>query len=531
MTETAKDAARRLSAPMLNKGFKPEALHHYHDEAGTVLYSRIRVKHPETGEKWIRPMHLNGNGYQLGEPKFNGPKPLYNLHRLAKYPEARVFVVEGEKAADALARFIPAIVATTSGGAESAERADWAPLKGRNCTIWRDRDEAGIKYAEDVARILRAQGSRPGVVSVEAIGVPEKGDAADWMAAHPKASPDELLALPLVETPAPEVSEAQPEVPRATEGAPASPRGILDGPRIIALEIGDLLAREFPAKEPFLAPWLRRQDLAMVYAKRGVGKTHFCLALAYAVASGGSFLAWKAPIPRRVLYIDGEMPGATMKERLAALAQSQEAEPPEGFFRIVTPDAQELPLPDLATREGQEELAPIIGDAELIVLDNLSSLMRAGVENEGEAWVPMATWALARRREGRAVLFVHHGGKNGQQRGSSRREDLLDVSMQLKHPGDYTPDQGARFEVTFEKARGLFGEAVQPIEAALDQGQEGRVWTWKPAEGATIERVAKLEALGMSAAEIAAELGLHRSSVYRAMGKKNQPRGGDYGKA
>ena len=294
---------------------------------------------------------------------------------------------------------------------------------------------------------------------------------------------------------------------------------VADGPRIVALEIGELLTRDFPPKEAFLSPWLRRQDLAMVYAKRGVGKTHFCLALAYAVASGGSFLGWKAPVPRRVLYIDGEMPGVTMKERLAVLAQSQEAEPPEGFFRIVTPDAQDYPLPDLATKDGQLELGTAIGDAELIVLDNLSALMRAGVENEGEAWVPMASWALARRREGRAVLFVHHAGKGGQQRGSSRREDLLDISIQLKHPSDYTPEQGARFEIIFDKARGLFGDDVQSIEAGLTQGPGDAIWTWRKADGAAADRIMELKNLKMSASEIATELGVHRSTVYRAIVK------------
>lgn len=292
-----------------------------------------------------------------------------------------------------------------------------------------------------------------------------------------------------------------------------------DAPRIVALEVADLLARDFKPKETFLAPWLRRQDLAMVFARRGIGKTHFSLGVAWAVASGGSFLEWKADKPRKVLYIDGEMPGVTMKERLAALAEAHDAEPPEGYFRIITPDVQALPLPDLATREGQAELAPLIGDAELIVLDNLSSLMRAGAENEGEAWIPMASWALARRREGRAVLFVHHAGKGGQQRGSSRREDLLDVSIQLKHPSDYQPEQGARFEVLFDKARGLFGDDVKPIEASLSHDQNGRqVWTCRKADGAKTDRVAELKALGMSAAEIAAELGMHRSTVYRALG-------------
>jgi AAA domain-containing protein/Homeodomain-like domain-containing protein len=289
------------------------------------------------------------------------------------------------------------------------------------------------------------------------------------------------------------------------------------GPGFVALEIGELLAREFPAKESLLSPWLRLQDLVMVYAKRGVGKTHFCLSLAYTVASGGEFLKWRASKPRRVLYIDGEMPGAAIKERLAAIVAANEAMPPEGNFRIVTPDAQPIPLPDLATADGQAALHPLIADAELIVLDNLSTLMRAGVENEGESWVPMATWALARRREGRAVVFVHHAGKGGQQRGSSRREDLLDAVICLKHPSDYMAEQGARFEVVFEKARGLLGKEVETIEAALQDANGKAVWTWRAPSGVTGSRVADLKALGMKPAEIAGELGVHRSTVYRAL--------------
>lgn len=255
----------------------------------------------------------------------------------------------------------------------------------------------------------------------------------------------------------------------------------------------------------------------MFYAKRGVGKTYFSLSLAYAVASGGKFLKWQAPMARRVLYVDGEMPGVAIKERLAAIVGASEAEPPEGYFRIVTPDVQPMPLPDLAMAEGQSALEPLIGDAELIVLDNLSTLMRYGVENEGESWIPMATWALARRREGRAVVFVHHAGKGGQQRGSSRREDLLDTVICLRHPSDYSPEQGARFEVVFEKSRGLCGADVETIEAALQQGADGKTcWTWT-ATGATVDRVAELQGIGMKPAEIAGELGVHRSTVYRAL--------------
>jgi hypothetical protein len=290
--------------------------------------------------------------------------------------------------------------------------------------------------------------------------------------------------------------------------------------------------------EALLAPWLRKQHLCMVYAKRGVGKTHFALGVAYAVAGGGSFLNWQAEKPHRVLYIDGEMPGAAMKERLAALVASAEEskEPPEGYFRIITPDVQEGSLPDLGTAEGQADYAPLLGDAELIVIDNLSALLRAGAENEGESWLPMAEWALARRREGRAVLFIHHSGKTGTQRGSSRREDLLDVSINLRHPADYSPENGAQFLVKFEKSRGLYGKDVREIEATLAQDANGtQAWSWREAEGATQDRVIELAKLDMNVTEIAAELGVNKSTVSRALKKAREhglsPRKSGNGKA
>ena len=42
-------------------------------------------------------------------------------------------------------------LATTSGAADSAPKADWRPLAGRDVTIWPDNDEAGQRYADAVA--------------------------------------------------------------------------------------------------------------------------------------------------------------------------------------------------------------------------------------------------------------------------------------------------------------------------------------------------------------------------------------------
>lgn len=290
-------------------------------------------------------------------------------------------------------------------------------------------------------------------------------------------------------------------------------------PRLVALEIGELLAYSFPTQEPLLGPWLRKQTLAMVHAWRGIGKTHFALGVAYAVASGGAFLKWKAEQPRKVLYIDGEMPGAGVKERISAIVASTDGrqKPPPDHFRIITPDAQPGALPDLSTLEGQAAYTDAIRDAELVVVDNLSALSRTGPENEGESWLPIAGWALAQRREGRAVLFVHHEGKNGQQRGSSRREDLLDVVISLSRPSDYSEQEGARFVLKFKKGRGLTGNDVEEIEASLANDSTGaQQWTWKQSDAANDSRMLELLQLGMSNTDVAQEVGCNRSTVFRA---------------
>ena len=49
--------------------------------------------------------------------------------------------------------------------------------------------------------------------------------------------------------------------------------------------------------------------------------------------------------------------------------------------------------------------------------------------------------------------MLHHMNKTGGQRGTSGREDNLDISILLEKPSDYVPEDGARFVVNFTKAR------------------------------------------------------------------------------
>lgn len=300
-----------------------------------------------------------------------------------------------------------------------------------------------------------------------------------------------------------------------------------DIPDLKAVDIHDFLSMELPAMEPLLSPWLGKQSLNMVYAWRGVGKTHFALNLAWAVATGGEFLGWKAPEPAGVLYLDGEMPGAAMQDRLAAIVAGSQAEYAAGRFRLLNPDLQSDFMPDLATREGQAAIAGLIDDStKLIVVDNLSALVRrGGRENDAESWLDVAEWAMFQRAKGRSVLFLHHSGKDGRQRGTSKREDILDTVIRLSRPSDYENSQGARFVVEFEKDRHQTSD--KPFEALLQGDAHGMpLWTMKELESSRMGQFIELAELGLNVTDIAAEVGVNKSTVSR--GLKQAERAGLY---
>ena len=182
---------------------------------------------------------------------------------------------------------------------------------------------------------------------------------------------------------------------------------------------------------------------------------------------------------------------------------------------MITPDLQEGPIPDLSTPEGRAILKDLIGDSELIIIDNISSLFRSGVENEAESWQPVQDWALELRRNGKTILFVHHAGKGGQQRGTSKKEDILDTVIVLKQPQGYRSDQGACFEVNFEKTRHFAGEDAAPFKVQLKEQPDG-LWLWEisgPAVDSEVVAVAEEINEGLTIEQIMDKTGLTKSQV------------------
>ncbi|MDT8383926.1 MAG: AAA family ATPase [Gammaproteobacteria bacterium] len=285
------------------------------------------------------------------------------------------------------------------------------------------------------------------------------------------------------------------------------------------ITIEDFLRKELPPREHLLAPWLPRQGLAMIHAYRGIGKTHVALAVGLAVASGGCALGWKAPSPAGVLLLDGEMPGPALQERLAAIVASSDSEV-SAPFKIMTPDLQpkDRAAFNLAEVADQEALETCLKGIDLIIVDNLATIARSGKSNDAESWLPIQEWALRQRASGRSVLFIHHSGKSGAQRGTSAKEDVLDTVIGLRRPSDYEQSQGARFEIHFEKTRGFSGKDADPLEVALvSDSQDSMTWTVKPLEDALFDRVIELHKEGLSQKEIAEEVQRDKSRISRML--------------
>lgn len=146
----------------------------YRDEQGRLLYEALRME-----PKDFRARRPNGHGgwdWSLGDVR----RVLYRLPELLKSAPRAVWVVEGEKDADALAAL--GLVATTNAGGAGKWRPEYsAALKGRRVFVLPDNDDPGRKHAQIVVEALAQVAA-----SVRVIALPDlaaKGDVSDWLAA------------------------------------------------------------------------------------------------------------------------------------------------------------------------------------------------------------------------------------------------------------------------------------------------------------------------------------------------------------
>jgi putative DNA primase/helicase len=206
-----------------------------------------------------------------------------------------------------------------------------------------------------------------------------------------------------------------------------------------------------------------------IFAERGVGKTWLARTFAIVMASGGSAMEFRAPKPVKILYLDGEMASEDIQERDRRLVECLKPSR-EPLLRTVAADWQDEYLRRLDTDEGQAAIEAHVEWADVLIIDNRSCLFDPSGERDPNAWEPAQRWLLSLRRQGKAVILVHHSNRMGGPRGISNAEDPLDVIIALTRPAKYETSEGARFTLSFEKNRGFAGPAVAPLTARLTPG-------------------------------------------------------------
>lgn len=449
------------------------------------------------------------------------PKSLLPSHRIFGLDSIKdfaqpIFIVEGEKCACAL-QGLGFQAVTSLGGTGQMHLADWSPInEAQVIYIWPDFDEAGAKYG---AHVFRQLGSFHHLKDVKLVPFrsQKKADCCDFLKSLPElANWDEFSNL--ADHPHQEAitGALTAYIEVNAEPVPAEWHFIVTSHKHKLISANDFSQIKLPARPKLLAPWLVEGSINMVFADRGIGKTFFCLSCAAALANGKSFLCFEAPGPVPVLYLDGEMPATAMQWRLKMLTNGERTNAP---LHIYTPDCQDLTdhIPDLGTSGGRAEVNELIDAVrpKAVFIDNISTFVRTGNENEGDSWAPIQAWAVQLRKRGIAVIFVHHANKEGKQRGTHKKEDVMDVVIQLKRPDEFIQGtDDTRIMIRYSKARHLPAIDTQDIEATLKTSEEGLEWTWEAGDLA-YQRVVQLLSENVSMGDIADELEVSKSTVHR----------------
>ena len=247
-----------------NKQRKIVATYDYADETGALLFQVVRYDHPKTF-KQRRP---DGRGGWVWNVKDVRQVP----YRLPELLEAialdhPVFVVEGEKDVEALARY--GIAATTNAGGAGKWKTDFAEhFAGADVVVIPDNDDTGRNHANDVARSLAGIAAR--VRRLELPGLPDKGDVSDWFGAGGAVEVFNALA-----DAAPDWTDA------GTQGDGAAPARI---------DLARYDSEPIPAREWGVPERFPRRNVCLLSGEGGRGKSIILLPLAAAHVLGKDWL-------------------------------------------------------------------------------------------------------------------------------------------------------------------------------------------------------------------------------------------------
>lgn len=210
----------------------------------------------------------------------------------------------------------------------------------------------------------------------------------------------------------------------------------------IGHSINRILETKFPPVEKVCGP-LNTGMVGIIAGEAGVGKSFWTLDLCAHIAAGQNFENWAVPKARSVLYIDGEMPGFMIQDRLKMM-------PASDSLWMVYEDwlsAHGEPQIDIALLSEQERfLSPLYQTTfDVFVFDTLSSCMSPppGMDVwRPEYWMQVHAFNRKMRAAGKVVIYVDHTNRQGKTAGTSAKKQGIEFEWLLEHwlrPGEQSP--------------------------------------------------------------------------------------------
>jgi hypothetical protein len=395
---------------------KPVASYDYTDSDGTLLYQVLRYE-PK------RFQHRQPDGHGGWIYKGTHRRVLYRWPELLKYPDATVFVCEGEKDSDNVRDLGLCATAVASG--------KWTDdcvqgLAGRHCWILEDNDEAGREKALAAAKLLHPVASSVKIIRFS--NLPGHGDVSDWLnLGHTKEELETLCA----QTP-----DWQPEAKTTdqdSEPSAAKQSAVLDYRR----------HRDANNAAPryLIKDLLPENGVGLLAGQSGTFKTFVAIKLAGAVGMARAFAGHVIKRQGAVLFFAGEGAGE-LPVRLEALS---EAEHSGAMLPIFYCDATVGLLHPASVAKVTATAKAVSGEAErdyklplvLIIFDTIiaaAQFAKSGDENDAVIGQKlMAALGEISRATGTFVLAIDHFGKAVETgtRGTSAKEAAADVVLAL----------------------------------------------------------------------------------------------------
>lgn len=285
------------------------------------------------------------------------------------------------------------------------------------------------------------------------------------------------------------------------------------------LSEGALKNLEIKPIKKFLGP-IHEGTMGEIYGPRGIGKTWLRDAIAYCLTRKLDLGPFKSDEPAGVLIVDGEMSLNLLKDRQALSENLPAAIKPLDIISNEYLYCGGNPVINLSDPLWRDAFLELIKETSsrwgVIIFDNLSSFLPGVKENDQESWAPINGFFLQLKWMGKAVIFIHHAGKSGDQRGTSGREDQLDFVLKLTLPAGHDPADGCKFDATLTKSRSLTGAEAVPFTFEITEHENGGL-TWEVANQreSRKETIIALLGNGVSQKSISDLMGVDKAYVCR----------------